>query len=161
MRFREYKAGGKIMLDVVAAGQAVSAIAGALGVVDKVYSMFMKFRQTGEIENDGNVSQSQHTELISVDNNGTKLIHSVDGKTVQTVTREELGKKLNKTDLTFIVTYEKKMSSLFEQWVEITKDVSLVDPRTRARHQEQIKAISDDMADCLRQVFGLLSQVGI
>ena len=98
--------------------------------------------------------------MISQDRDATELIHSVDGKTIQTVTRDELAQELNKTDLTVIITYEKRMSQLFDQWVEITKDISLVDARDRGRYKAQSAGISDDMGDCLTQVFTLLSTVG-
>ena len=95
----------------------VAAVAGILGnatnIIDKIYNRFIEMK-TGAPPREG--LKPEHSVLIKDDPNRSALILSRDGNEVGKVTYEELGQRLNVSDMRYIRTRENVMNQLYEQW---------------------------------------------
>jgi hypothetical protein len=152
--------GRKGMIDIATAGFAIKTIASAVGTVDKLYDVFRKFREGDEVSRPSGKAPAAAAETVTAGDQDRELIHSVRGQETKRVTREDLAKMLNREDLTFVSTYEKRMSDLYGQWVDISQEIELASGMQRAQLKAQIGLVADRIAECLRQIFDFLQKIG-
>jgi hypothetical protein len=148
------------MIDIAAAGLAIKTIASAVGTVDKIYDVYKKFRERGEVSDPTKSAPLTSAETVTVTGENNELIHTVHGREAKRVSRDELSKLLSKDDLTFVATYEKRMSDLYAQWIDVSREIELANGMQRAQLKGQIGTIADRIGECLRAILDFLPKIG-
>jgi hypothetical protein len=114
----------------------------------------------GAIGNPSKNVPSTTAETVTLVEQGQGLAHTVRGRETKRVTREELTKLLSPDDLKFVTTYEKRLSQLYDQWVDVSEQIETTGGVEHARLKGQIVDIAKKMADCLKQILDFLPKIG-
>lgn len=147
-----------MVLDLATAGAAISALSSLVGLADKVADSWIEFKTSRKISSQPSDS---HGEKIAATHNNTALVHSLNGVASKTVTRDELSKHLDKTDLDHLEALEKRMKILTKQWNDITRGIELeTNLQNKSTYEMQLDEIKDKIGDILQQVFRFLDTLG-
>lgn len=144
------------MLDLVTAATAVASIAKATGIVDKLAGQIRSFVERRAYT----PSDPPPSTTIEQRNGGLVLAHQ--GRPVQTLTREDLAKRLSPTDLSYVQALERSMENHFLIWSAVYPQLALqVDPIAKARIEAQLRQILVDMRKDLHALLDFLSSIGL
>lgn len=93
---------------------------------------------------------------------GSEIVVRQDGRTIQTVTADELSKLLARADLELVQTYEKSMNKYFARWKAIyAKKDSSQDPLVNAITEEQLTEQIVKMKAELVGILDFLEKCGV
>ncbi len=145
------------MVDPATAAIAIKTISSAVGLVDKVYDTWAKFRATGEVDNS---PPREHYEKIETSASGDALVHTTNGQVAKEITREELAEVLTRQELTVLEAIEKKMEMLVSKWSQITAKFETLTPAQQGVSKIELDDICADLSKCLGQVMQLLENIG-
>jgi len=137
----------------------ISAIKSAVGLFDKIAGQIKSVLIPGRNKEAEAENDRWKMKVGARDNN---LVVNSDGRTIQTVTGDELAKRLQKQDLALIRTLEKKMQEHFDLWRRVydAKDASQ-DPLVNAKTEAQLKKLVANMRDELMGILEFLEYIGI
>lgn len=136
----------------------VTATKGAVDLVDKFGGQLLSF-----LRRDPKVAEREVDQWrIKIDREGADIVVKQSGRTIQTVTHEDLAKRLQPTDLSLVRTYEKKMNEYFALWRSVydEKDSS-ADPLVNAKIDAQLQKLVLKMRGELLGILTFLEQVGV
>lgn len=145
------------MIDPGSATLAITTISSAVGLVDKVFDTWAKFRRTGEVKV---AAPSDHYEKIAATPNGDSLVHTTDGDVANIVTRDQLASRLTRAELTVLEAIEKRMDFLVAQWSEITSAFETLTPAQKGVSKVQLNDICRELSNCLSTIMSMLETVG-
>ena len=139
------------MIPIAEIAAVVAATKGAVDIFDKI---------AGQIKT---VLAKQPKEAEAADDRwrykirpeGTEIVVKQEARTVQTITADQLSKKLNPGDLDLVQTYEASMQRYFNRWkaVYAKKDASQ-DPLVNAITEEQL---TEQVVKMRVELLGILS----
>ncbi len=113
--------GGK-MLDLAAATAAIGVISSVVGLSDKVWDSWSKFKRDRTISTE---QRQDHGEKIQARANDSELVHQLGGADSKVVTRDDLANMLDDQDLEFLKALEARMTQLTRKWTAITREIEL------------------------------------
>jgi hypothetical protein len=148
------------MIDLVTAGTAIKVAADAIGLMDKISKAYGAFRSQGTVITAEKSAEAELKESVTANNTGTALVHHINGHESQTITREELSKRLDENDLEYIQVYETKMSQLFKQWAFISKQYENAGVGEQAKLKGQLEDTSVKMKTCLNAIVNFVEKLG-
>lgn len=163
--FRIHRGGRKIgeedvVIDLVTAGTIIKTAADAIGIVDKISHAVSTFRRSERVVLVREALKGVPAETVTANEEGTALVHQVRGSEKQTITLEELSKKLGNQDLALIKTYDAQLGQLFEQWTAISAEYEVAGVAEQARLKGQLKLISGKMAKSLNSTMKFIERMG-
>lgn len=146
------------MLTPMEIAALVTATKGAVDLFDKfgsqIKSVLLNHSKAAEGEDE--------RWKIKIGTEGDNIVVKEQTRTVQTITGDALGKKLNPRDLQLVQAYEQKMDEYFDQWrvVYAEKDSS-ADPLVNAKTDMQLKRLIKKMQGELLGILGFLQGIGV
>jgi len=134
----------------------IAALTGSVGLIDRVTDTYLKFRgtQTGV--------PKEHRAKIVAGSDGTSLVRLEHGREVERVTYEELTRKLNSGDLSYVRALESSMNTHKQIWESALPSLaSEINPVAKAKVQVQLDAIAGDMEKDLLQILDFVTRTGL
>ena len=146
------------MLELAAVTSVVGSLTSIVGLSDKIFESWRKFRQSGEVETPPETPPDYYEKIEPAPGGG--LAHSAGGD-VKIITREELSTRLSPTDQRVVTALEKQMDVLVRQWSALTEQYELtIDPSQKAIFEVKLDDICVKLSRCLLQVTTLLQYLG-
>jgi hypothetical protein len=128
------------MLGLAEAKLAVDVVAGAIGVVDKLYPRLMRILTGAEPTKEPS---------IKIEKQGDELVAKRDGVPRQTVSYQELMQRLTPDDVRYIRMYEGSIKNYEAQIEQVYPQLALLGPvekaQTEMRLKQMVQAIKTDL----------------
>ena len=146
------------MLSPTEIAAVVAATKGAVDIFDRIAGQIRSVLARRPKEAEGDDERWRY----KISGKGKDIVVTQSGRTVQTVTAEELSKKLGPQDLALVRTYERKMEEYFKLWqaVYAEKDSSQ-DPLINAKTDAQLAKLVVKMRDELLGILAFLQRIGV
>ena len=146
------------MLSLGEIAAVVAATKGAVEIFDKVAGQIKTVLAKRPKEAEGDDDRWRY----KIRTEGSNIVVKQEDRTVQTVTADQLGKILSKSDLELVQTYEASMNKYFSRWkaVYAKKDASQ-DPLINAITEEQLTEQIVKMRSELLGILSFLQKCGV
>jgi hypothetical protein len=147
------------MITLLVASQ-IAAIAGnAVGIIDKIYSQFAAVAAKKPTEQ---VVTPPSFVIVNDPAQGAIVSRYNNGQPFQTITYQELTKKLSEGDLRYVEILGKSLGNYQRQWESAHLDLSLASGMERGRLEGQLEVVGKRMAEPLSAILNFVeTKVGM
>lgn len=144
------------MFDLTLVSGAIAAATSAVRLIDKITDQVERFI-TKKPEP---AVPKEHRQTIR--KQGDAIVSQMHGQVYQTITAQDMEKKLSEADLRHIQVLEQAMQNHYSVWASVYPQLALaVDPIAKAKTEIQLKGIVSDMRDDLNGILGFLENSGL
>lgn len=148
------------MLSPTEVAAVITAIKGSIDIFDRIASPIK--RVLLDRSDFDQIDARDKRWRFKVETNGNNIVVREDERTLQTISGEEMEKKLVGDDLKLIETYEAKMAEYFELWSAVyAQKGRSPDPLKNAQVNLQLKGLIKDMRGELIGILDFLEKLGV
>ena|SRR2546425_8606396 len=140
------------MLGLAEAKVAVDVVAGAIGVVDKLYPRLMRILTGAEPTKEPS---------IKIEKRDGELVTKKDGIAGQTVSYQELMQRLTPDDVRYIRMYEGSIKNYETQIEQVYPQLALLGPVEKAQTELRLKQMVQAIKKDLLGILGYIQTIGL
>jgi DNA polymerase I-like protein with 3'-5' exonuclease and polymerase domains len=148
------------MIDLSTAAIVTKLVGDAVGAIDKIYRGFADFNKMKDKPN----SAQRPPDFAYVDSPDQKAFVAKSrrtGEVYQSVSYDDLCKKLNGQDRAYIETLTRAMESYQKQWNSVYEQRPMAAGLELARLDAQLDYLAKQIADPLIKVLGFVEKMGL
>jgi hypothetical protein len=144
-------------MDPVTITSAIGAATAAVGLFDKIADQVERFLTQKE----GTTVPQEHRLKIESANDGRSIVARSHGQVIQTITAQDL-EKLPESQLQHVKVLEQSMENHYAVWASVYPQLALsVDPVAKARTEQQLRGVIQNMKGDLNATLGFLQSCGL
>jgi hypothetical protein len=145
------------MIEFAAAVEIIKLASSSVGLIDKVYDSWKKFVESKKVDS----KVHAHYEKIEGGKQNTELVHTVGGHPKETITIDQLKKRLNPEDLNYIEALHARMLINERTWNTIVKEIELETNITnKTKYEIQLEQLQKKIGKDLEAILKFIEYLG-